>query len=189
MRRITTHLLLIHTLLIFLPFIKSASDKYSISSDCQNGCNSCNFWRDTCYECDDGWVLSGKACKLCNLEGCKSCTEDHLDKCLECSEGYEAQTNDGTWVTCTSCPDNCKKCKSATKCTDCDNLFILNEDDGSCELSRVLWVLFIFLVVLIVSCIVILLLLYTAVTPIIDGSVIAAACGCIGELIGSIPLQ
>ena len=178
-------------LLALVTSLHCQTDKYSISSDCQNGCKSCNFWRDTCYTCEDGWVLSGKVCKSCKLDGCKACTEDHLDKCLTCSEGYEPKTSDGMgmWVTCTTCPSNCKTCQSATKCTDCERLYSLKEDDGSCELSRVLWVLFIFLVVLIVSCIVILLLLYVAVTPIIDGSVIAAACGCIGELIGSIPLQ
>ena len=99
-------------------------------------------------------------------------------------ENYETKAIDDNFVTCSNCPDNCEKCLSQAKCTKCKNLYFLNDDDKTCKLSKGLWVLFIFLVVLIVLVLVCLLIIYFLVTPIVDASLVAVICGCIGEIIG-----
>lgn len=93
-------------------------------TQCPNNCLTCTS-NQTCNSCNKNFNLTNGSC-ICNLTGCVSCSTEK-GKCLTCDTNY--QLIDGV---CKCSEPNCKICSKNDKCLECDNNFLLNEDNHSC---------------------------------------------------------
>ena len=123
--------------------------------DCDLGCIRCSFSGE-CESCHHGYRLSPfeKKCIPCAISGCFSC-DKHESKCDYCSPGYMTLTNQeergfdtdfnkldvkrkekGVMV-CLPCIEDCVKCFSKDKCSQCKQDYSPNEDGTLC--IRTFW--------------------------------------------------
>ena len=105
----------------------------------ENGCDTAvtpiaHCWgydgKDTCNECDFGFVVKANTCQACKVAGCALC--DDLDTCNACHGGVvtDGKTCAATLPKCSQ--ENCDVCVDKDICSVCKDGFAINKLD-QCE--------------------------------------------------------
>ena len=113
------------------------------NEDCQGGCDFCDFWRNECYECSEGWTRSkvdSKLCVKCATNFCANCVQD-ANVCRQCSIGTFAIVRFNPLATIVSCEPchtaNCIDCTNKIGvCEKCDSLYELNDAKDDCKVTK-----------------------------------------------------
>ncbi|EDR26223.1 protein serine/threonine kinase, putative [Entamoeba dispar SAW760] len=87
---------------------------------CNATCSKCVNSKDSCYECQSGYILQGESCIVSETTNCKMMLiSESSQQCAICNDGYY---RDGK--VCSKCIENCVSCANANGCLMCiDNYY------------------------------------------------------------------
>ncbi|KAL7717098.1 Furin repeat-containing protein [Entamoeba marina] len=112
----------------------------NVCVDCETDhCSKCYSTTTTpqCTDCKDGYQYLGGSgdvpysCYEKNITHCSSYSTTQSYKCLSCDTNYFTNTDNDACVTCLDSIPNCETCTSDSVCTQCSDLFYL--EDATCK--------------------------------------------------------
>ncbi|EDR22987.1 protein serine/threonine kinase, putative [Entamoeba dispar SAW760] len=95
---------------------------------CNATCSKCVNSKDSCYECQSGYILQGESCIVSETTNCKMMlVSESSQQCAICNDGYY---RDGK--VCSKCIENCVSCANANGCLMCINNYYFDIKTQKC---------------------------------------------------------